>query len=230
MDRRRLQPPLIVALYAITSICGLLDAACFLGLGRVFSEIMTGNLVYLAFSLGTIGTHGTGPILPYVSVLAFFMVGAVGGGRFLRLPAPFSDRRAGFAVEWAALLAATVTTAILHPGPEGGARFVVTGILSFAMGIQNAMLRRWGVANLATNVMTLTMTALVADSRLAGGPRTHARRRAASLAIFAASATLGAFLLRYGVLWPLVLSLVIFSLALPVLLQKSEADGRAVNP
>ncbi len=123
-----------------------------------------------------------------------------------------------------------MTTAILHPGPEGGGRFVVTGILSFAMGIQNAMLRRWGVANLATNVMTLTMTALLADSRLAGGPGTHAGRRAASLAIFAASATLGAFLLRYGVLWPPELSLVIFSLALPVLLQKSEADSRTVHP
>lgn len=230
MDRRRLQPPLIVALYAITSICGLLDAACFLGLGRVFSEIMTGNLVYLAFSLGTIGTRGSGPILPYVSVLAFFMLGAVAGGRFLRLPAPLSDRRAGFAVEWVALLAATVATAILHPGPEGGGRYVVTGILAFAMGIQNAMLRRWGVPNLATNVMTLTMTALIADSRLAGGPGTNAGRRAASLATFAISATLGAFLLRYGVLVPLVLSLVIFSLALPVLLQKSVGESRTVLP
>ncbi len=36
---------------------------------------MTGNLVYLAFSLGTLGTTGAGPILPYVSVLAFFVLG-----------------------------------------------------------------------------------------------------------------------------------------------------------
>ncbi len=147
------------------------------------------------------------------------------GGRLLRLPARLSDRRAGFAVEWAALLAATVATAILHPGPDGGARYIVTGFLAFAMGIQNAMLRRWGVPDLATNVMTLTLTALIADSRPAGGPATHAGRRAGSLAIFAVSATFGAFLLRYGVIWPQLLSLVVFSLALPVLLQKSEDHG-----
>jgi hypothetical protein len=60
------------------------------------------------------------------------------------------------------------------------------------MGLQNALVRRHGVPDLATNVMTLTATALVADSAIASGRRENWRRRAASIAIFLVSATVGA--------------------------------------
>src|SRR6185437_5369276 len=96
-------------------------------------------------------------------------LGRNGGGRSGRLWSSQRDRQVGFVVEWFCLLAAVLTTLALHPQTQGGARIVVIGILAFGMGIQNAMLRRWGVPNLATNVMTLTMTALIADSQLAGG-------------------------------------------------------------
>ena len=43
----------ITALYLITGVCGLVDAACFLSMGRVFAEIMTGNMLFLCFSIGT---------------------------------------------------------------------------------------------------------------------------------------------------------------------------------
>jgi len=32
----------------ITVICGLVDAVCFIGLGGVFAEMMTGNLLLMA--------------------------------------------------------------------------------------------------------------------------------------------------------------------------------------
>jgi len=210
-------PPLIVGIYAITCICGMLDAACFLGLGNVFAEIMTGNLVYLAFAIGTLGTGHSNPVTALVVVLATFAVGALVGGRLVRLPGRLGARRVGFAAEWLALLAAMVTTAATHAGQHGDARFWVTGILAFGMGVQNAMVRRWGVPDLATNVMTLTMAGLIADSPLAGGPNTRAARRAGSIVIFFASATFGAFLVRYGVVWPQVVALVVFTLALPIL-------------
>jgi len=212
-------PPLIVGIYGITWICGMLDAACFLGLGNVFAEIMTGNLVYLAFAIGTLGTGKSTPIAALVVVLSTFAVGALLGGRLVRLPGPLGAHRTGFAVEWVALLTAMVTTVATHAGPHGDARYWVTGILAFGMGLQNAMVRRWGVPDLATNVMTLTMTGLIADSPLAGGPGTRAARRAGSIGIFFVSATFGAFLVRYGVVWPQVVALVVFSLALPILLQ-----------
>jgi uncharacterized membrane protein YoaK (UPF0700 family) len=40
----------ITAIYLITGVCGLVDAACFLSMGHVFAETMTGNLLFLASS------------------------------------------------------------------------------------------------------------------------------------------------------------------------------------
>jgi uncharacterized membrane protein YoaK (UPF0700 family) len=124
----------------------------------------------------------------------------------------------GFAVEWVALLAAVCATLILHPTSTDSARYVVFSLLAFAMGTQNAMIRKCGVADLATNVMTLTMTALLAESSLSGGDNQRWRRRSASIGIFAISATLGAILVTHGVVWPVLLALIVFSLAMPILL------------
>lgn len=221
------RPPLIVGIYVITGICGMLDAACFLGLGHVFAEIMTGNLVYLAFAVGTLGTHNDLSVFPYVTVLATFALGAIVGGRLVHWPGTVGRHRMGFAVEWVALVAATVITGATHAGPHGDPRFWVTGILAFGMGVQNAMVRRWGIPDLATNVMTLTMTGLIADSPLAGGPNTRAARRAGSIAIFFVSATFGAFLVRYGAVWPQVVAVVLLTFDLPILLR---ADIETVPP
>jgi uncharacterized membrane protein YoaK (UPF0700 family) len=218
-------PPLIVGIYLITCICGMLDAACFLGMGQVFAEIMTGNMVYLAFSIGTRGTGHNLPVLPYVVALGTFALGALLGGRLVRLPAQWGSHRIAFAVEWAALAAAVVATLLVHPQYHGDARFVVIGILAFGMGIQNAAVRKWGVPDLATNVMTLTMTGLITDTRVGGGDNHHAGRRSISIGIFVASAVFGAFLERYGVLWPQVAAVVIFTVALPILLQTDPTLG-----
>jgi uncharacterized membrane protein YoaK (UPF0700 family) len=217
------RPPLIVGVYGITCICGLIDAACYLGLGHVFAEVMTGNLLYLCFSLGY---PGFSLIAPPVVALSSFAVGAVFAGRLLYLEGWWYEHRVGFAVEWAAVAGAVVATALLHPTPTNGARFVVFSLLAFAMGIQNALMRRWGVPDLATNVITLTLTGLISESTLAGGRNERWQRRASSIVMFAGSAILGAFLLHYGVLWPLLLALLVFSAALPILL---TAEGTAAR-
>lgn len=43
-----------------------------------------------------------------------------------------------------------------------------------------------------------------------------------SIVIFAAGATVGAFLTRYGVLWPILTSFTLLILALPILLQPPD--------
>jgi uncharacterized membrane protein YoaK (UPF0700 family) len=120
MERRL--PSLPVGIYLITSICGLIDAACFLGLGHVFAEVMTGNIVLLSFAIG----YGTGPVtsplLVYVVAIGTFLLGALLGGRLLTLRSSLAARRIGFAAEWVALVAATVMSALLHPHPVGSVR------------------------------------------------------------------------------------------------------------
>jgi len=76
------------------------------------------------------------------------------------------------------------------------------------------MVRVHGVPDLATNVMTVTFTGILADSTPAGGTNPNWRRRVASVGLFSASAALGGLLLRFGTVWPLVLTSIVFSLAM----------------
>jgi uncharacterized membrane protein YoaK (UPF0700 family) len=208
----------VTGLYLITSVCGLVDAACFLSMGGVFAETMTGNFLFLCFYIGT-GKSIFGDA-KYALVIAAFLLGALAGGRLLR--GRRAEIRIGFAGEWALLAVALVLATTLDPGSAGMARDGVTSLLAFAMGIQNALVRRHGVPDLATNVMTLTATALVADSAPAGGRNENWRRRFASIAIFLVSATLGAALTTsFGPWAPLALTVMLFTVALTGLIARN---------
>jgi uncharacterized membrane protein YoaK (UPF0700 family) len=122
----------ISALYLITGVCGFVDAACFLSMGGVFAEIMTGNLLFLCFAIGT-GQPILG-VTKYLLVIAAFLLQALAGGRLLR--GPLAEQRIGFAGEWAFLVIALALTAILQPRDAGLERDIVTSLLAFAMGMQ----------------------------------------------------------------------------------------------
>src|ERR1700731_3452441 len=68
-------PPTLLLLTATT---GLVDAVSFLGLGRVFTANMTGNVVFLAFAIaGAKGLSVSASLL----ALVCFLTGALAGGR-----------------------------------------------------------------------------------------------------------------------------------------------------
>lgn len=215
-------PERVAGVLLITAICGMVDAVCFLALGGVFAEIMTGNLLLMAFSIGT-GTP-VAELGHYVVAIASFAVGAVWGGRLLRSRHPLTWRmgesasqRHGLLIEWLLVAAAVVVALALAPSDDNDAARWTVGLLAMAMGIQNATMRVHGVPDIATNVMTLTFTGVLSDSGLAGGANPNWRRRAGSVAVFVASAALGAFLLRFGVWVPLALALAMLTAALPLL-------------
>lgn len=70
-------------LYMISAICGLVDAVCFLALGGVFAEMMTGNLLLLAFSIG-VGTP-LGDSVRYGTAIGLFMMSAAVGAVLIQL-------------------------------------------------------------------------------------------------------------------------------------------------
>jgi uncharacterized membrane protein YoaK (UPF0700 family) len=166
----------------------MLDAATFLGLSHVFAETMNGNIVFLAFTAGARGIPGLTSVLPgnlpYVVALVCFAAGAAAGGRLVRRDGE-TGRRVGFASDAGLIGVAAIVVALTHPGPAAYARYLVIGILAVAMGMQNVLIRRWGIPDLATNAMTKTMAYLVADSFLGGGDNHHAIRRGVSIVIFA---------------------------------------------
>ncbi len=51
------------------------------------------------------------------------------------------------------------------------------GLTASAMGVRNATVRRLGVPDLTTTVLTLTLTGLGADSNFAGGDNPRRKRR-----------------------------------------------------
>ena len=217
---RRVEP-LLLALSLLTLVTGLVDAACYLGLGRVFTANMTGNVVLLAF--GATGAQGLPVLAPTVS-LVVFLVGAAAGGRLAsRLvgPAgaevPASVRRRWVTItlllELVLVAVAGVVALGLPVGGGGARRYVVIGLLAAGLGLQNATVRRLAVPDVTTTVLTLTLTGLAADSWLAGGRSPRAGRRVAAVGLMAAGALAGALLLRVDVSLPVLAAAVVIALA-----------------
>ncbi|MGN6170529.1 MAG: DUF1275 family protein [Solirubrobacteraceae bacterium] len=62
--------------------------------------------------------------------------------------------------EQALAATAAIATAAIVLGPSGGVRFGVIAPLGIATGLQNATVRRLGIPDLTTTVLTLTLTGL----------------------------------------------------------------------
>jgi uncharacterized membrane protein YoaK (UPF0700 family) len=213
--------PLLLALSLLTLVTGLVDAACYLGLGRVFTANMTGNVVLLAF--GATGAQGLPVLAPTVS-LVVFLVGAAAGGRLAsrlvglagaEVPAPVRRRWVMIALlgELGLVAVAGVVALGLPVGGGGARRYVVIAVLAAALGLQNATVRRLAVPDVTTTVLTLTLTGLAADSWLAGGRSPRAGRRAAAVGLMAAGALVGALLLRVDVALPVLAAALVIALA-----------------
>jgi uncharacterized membrane protein YoaK (UPF0700 family) len=197
-----LRHPLTRALLVLTLTTGLVDAVSYLGLGRVFTANMTGNIVLLGF--GIAGSGGLPVVAPLVS-LASFLVGAGGGGILAKR---IEDRHAEHVARALGLevtligLAAVVAAAIdVRPGALSGD--VVIALLALAMGVRNATVRRLAVPDLTTTVLTMTLTGLAADSRPAGGSGKGSARTTAAVVAMLTGAVVGGLLLKTSMVLPL---------------------------
>jgi uncharacterized membrane protein YoaK (UPF0700 family) len=217
--------PLVVLLTLLSLTTGIVDATSVLGLGKVFTANMTGNVVFLGFAAaGAQGFHWE----LYILALVAFALGAVGAGRLGRFFVNRSRRRwliVSASIE-AGLLWIAAACALAAPSDTAvGLRLTLIALIAIAMGARNATVRQLNVPDLTTTVVTRTITGLAADSRLAGGPGQNPGRRVRAIVALFAGAALGAFLvLRWGLTPPLALAgaaVMGFTLALA----KDEALG-----
>jgi uncharacterized membrane protein YoaK (UPF0700 family) len=198
-------PRMFASLALLTFVTGVVDAVSVLGLGHVFTANMTGNVVLLGFRLAG---QGNVSIVASACALGGFLVGAAGGGRLARKPGRF---RVVLGVEVALLLLAMLVE--MGFGQKGAFREVLIALLGAGMGLQNAAVRRLGVADMTTTVLTLTLTGLAADSRLAGGDAPRVKRRVASVLLMLSGAISGAWLLSRHPGLPLLGSVTVVTLA-----------------
>jgi uncharacterized membrane protein YoaK (UPF0700 family) len=214
-----IRDPLVRALLVLTFSTGVVDAVSFLGLGRVFTANMTGNVVLLGF--GIAGSGGLPVVAPLVSLGAFLAGSAAGG----RLAATTGDRHArhvarALGIEIGLILAAAISAAATDVRPSTVAGDAVIALLALAMGVRNATVRRLGVPDLTTTVLTMTLTGLAADSGLAGGSGRGSLRRAGAVLAMLCGAAAGALLLKISLVPPLLaaaaLALLVALVYLPV--------------
>jgi uncharacterized membrane protein YoaK (UPF0700 family) len=200
--------PLPLALMVLTVVTGLVDAISFLGLGRVFTANMTGNVVLLGFAVA--GAPGLSIPRSLTSVIAFLFGATLGGGLAVTM-ADASRRRwlvTAAVAEAGLLFAAALTSVGFDIGsatPSSGVYAVIV-LAAVAMGLRNATIRKLDVPDMTTTVLTYILTGLAADSSPAGGNNPRSGRRAASVLLMFAGAAIGTLLLRFSLPLTLVLS------------------------
>ena len=188
-------------LLVITAVTGIVDAVSYLALGHVFTANMTGNVVLLGFAFA--GATGLSISRSSVALIAF-LAGAAAGGRMTLGPSGHHWVSRAFLVE-ASLLALSAALGILSPFQP----YAVIACTAVAMGLRNAVVRKLGVPDLTTTVLTLTITGLAADSRLAGGDNPRWQRRLAAIVAMLAGATAGARMVTRSISFPLAVCSVI---------------------
>src|SRR3954452_7011497 len=201
----RLSPTTIrdLLLVGLTLSTGCLDAVSWLGLGKVFSAFMTGNLAFLGFRIG----GAPGPSVPRVlAVTAAFALGAFLAARIVRRtdnteslwsrPAVIS---LGAALVFQAAFLALWAAVSGHPSTGSGD--VLVALSGIAMGMQTATIFSLGVRADFTTAATATLTVLMGD--LAGWSQTRGERRrlAATIAGLVVGAAIGGFLVVHARTW-----------------------------
>ncbi len=192
-----LRHPLTRVLLSLTLTTGMIDAVSFLGLGRVFTANMTGNVVLLGF--GIAGAGGLPVLAPLVSLAAFVVGARVGGLLSARLASRHPmDLGTALVIEIVFTVVASVILAAVDVRPGTVSAGIVIALLAFAMGVRNATVRRIAVPDLPTTVLTTTLTGLAAEFTLrrdGDGAVSTARRAAAVITMFL-GALIGALLVK----------------------------------
>jgi uncharacterized membrane protein YoaK (UPF0700 family) len=178
-------------LLVMTSVTGIVDAVSFLALGHVFTANMTGNVVLLGFAVAGVRSLSAARSL---AALFCFFAGTIFGGR---VPVPQVPGPLLLASMGALLPARSLSV------------YCVIAITAAAMGYRNAVVRKIGLPDLTTTVLTLTITGLGADSRLAGGENPRWRRRVAAILTLLTGAFAGAELMKLSTAFALMVSALI---------------------
>lgn len=184
----------------LTFTTGINDAVGYLGLDKVFTGNMTGNVVVLGMALA----GGTSlPVLGPALALAGFGAGAAAAGRALaRDPRPWGPRTTFlFAFVGVTMLALGVALAVATR--THFVDVVITTVAAIAMGLQAATARHVAVREVTTVVVTSAITGLAADSWFGNGTGGPWRRRAGAVTLILLGAFAGAALLQWHLAVPM---------------------------
>jgi uncharacterized membrane protein YoaK (UPF0700 family) len=191
----------------MTFASGSVDAVSYLGLGRIFTANMTGNIIFLALA---IGQRNPSIALNSVIALAGFSIGAIVAGRILghvRLTIAWPPRITGLLYGHFACMAAFSVGWVVEGGyPTGVALLVLIALSSYGMGLQNAAARHLAVPGLSTTVVTMAMTGFMMDLPALGISGAGQRRALFAVIFLFSGAAVGGTLMVFARITPPILT------------------------
>jgi uncharacterized membrane protein YoaK (UPF0700 family) len=186
--------PLPAVLIALTLVSGLVNSFSYLALDRVFVGNMTGNIIFIAFSLSGDREFS---VPASVAALVAFLAGTVVAGQVSRrLVDPHRGKKLLVlaSVQTGLMLAAFLFEQLAGHPYAGDGPFVLIGLTGLGMGVQAGLVHRLAVPDLPTLVMPTPLTGMSVDGWVGGGPGGKVGRRLVSVLSLAAGALLGALL------------------------------------
>ena len=186
---------------ALTFVTGVLDAVGYLGLDRVFTGNMTGNVVILGMGLAA---EDSLPVAGPLAALAGYAAGAALVGRLL------TGHEKSWTTTVTAVLAAnalvlTAIGAILLAGHIDGASLsgvAIAATMAALMGAQAAVARALAVTDMTTVVVTSTLTAYVGETLFSPGFGFFKHRRFWAIVAIFAGALFGALAMKVHISVP----------------------------
>jgi uncharacterized membrane protein YoaK (UPF0700 family) len=207
VDRAAMRDVLLLA-----GAAGAADAAGYMGLGRVFTSNMTGNLVLLGIDLGQGHAGAAGRA---VFSLGFFVAGLCAGG-WLGRRIPDNDwprvvvRLVG--LEALLLVLFAVGWFLTRGAPQAVESYGLLAALAVAMGLQSTAMNRLNLPGVGTTAVTGTITALTMGlvelltvAPIAAAPVTTSRSRVTFqfvvVLLYGAGAVVSGLLLLHARAW-----------------------------
>jgi uncharacterized membrane protein YoaK (UPF0700 family) len=215
-------------LVGLTLSTGCVDAISWLGLGKVFSAFMTGNLAFLGFR----AAGAPGPSVPRVVIAtALFGAGAALAARIVR-------RQPGPGTIWPRSVTIALSTALacqaaflafwlaVHGNPASNSGHALIAMSAFAMGMQTTAVFSLGVRADFTTAATATFAVLMGD--LAGWKqaRDEKRRLAGTLTGLLAGAFAGAVLVIHARSWAPAIPLVVTAAVVVTAVARLQGDRK----
>lgn len=189
----------------LTFVTGALDAVGYLGLDRIFTGNMTGNIVILG--MGVAGEDSL-PVAGPLVALGAYVVGAAIIGRLLRgrQRAWNTTVTAAFAASAALLAAAATALAVVDIRGGSAVGIAIAATIAAVMGAQAANARFLSVTDMTTVVVTSTITAYASETLHQRGRKPFTHRRLWAILAILGGAVAGALLMKLHISVPVYLS------------------------
>jgi uncharacterized membrane protein YoaK (UPF0700 family) len=150
-------------LLLLSAVAGSADAAGYLGLGRVFTANMTGNVVLMGIAIGQGHLHEA--VRSFYALVVFTLGTSLGVWMTRQIDRKDWRSLVRRGLSWEAAVLCVLAVLWFEFPASDGAHFPKTllFLLAFSMGLQSAVLNRLNVPGMATTAVTSTVASVVSS-------------------------------------------------------------------